>query len=59
MNMNDYEMALNKVREATAAFRLAQTAYRKREIGDIEFLEAKRIYDAAEREFDRAYDIEV
>lgn len=52
----EYEVALNKVRAATAAFRLVQMAYRNRKIGDVEFLEGKRIYDAAQCEFDRAYD---
>lgn len=49
---NEYQIALAKVTAASAKFRTIQLAYRTRQIGDVEFLEGKRIMVAADREFD-------
>ena len=51
----EYELALEKARQASRAFAVAQKAYRTRQIGDAEFLAAKKIYDASGVEFDAAY----
>lgn len=51
----EYATALEKANKASAAFRAAQTAYRARKIGDVEFCEAKRLFDASTVEFDAAF----
>jgi hypothetical protein len=54
MQDSEYEAALAKANEASATFRAAQRKYRAREIGDAEFLEARSVFLASEREFDEA-----
>lgn len=54
----EYTEALEASREATKKFGVVTQAYRNRVIGDAEFLEARRIYDQAQLDFDKAYDIE-
>jgi hypothetical protein len=51
----EYQVALEKSRRAGEAFRKVQEAYRKKEIGDDDFLAGRRVYDAAMEEYDRAY----
>lgn len=53
--MTAYEDALQKANEATKVFRGVQKAYRARKIGDEEYLAARKIYEAAEKEFERSY----
>ena len=54
-NSHEYEKALEVSREASKVFRNAQWNYRNGKIGDLEFLEAKRIHDASCLEFDKAF----
>ena len=49
-----YEEALAEFRSVSAKFREAQRAYRAKEIGDQEFLEAKRKFDEAGSKVDKA-----
>ncbi len=49
-----YEIAYNAAMEASAKFRVAQLAYRSRQIGDAEFLAAKAAFDASTKAFDEA-----
>lgn len=51
----EYRIAYERSGEAIRKFRVAQQAYRAREIGDREFLAARRAYDAAMAGFDAAY----
>ncbi len=46
--MDDYERAMNEFRRASAAYRAACLAFRKRLIDDVEFLAAKRRMDYAQ-----------
>jgi hypothetical protein len=48
-----YNEALETVREATRVFHAAQKAYRAREIGDAEFLAARKAYTDADLRFER------
>lgn len=50
-----YQAALEAARKATQDFNKIQEDYRAKRIGDQEFLEGKRIYDAAAKAFDDAY----
>lgn len=52
---NEYKAAYEKSGEAIRAFKVAQVAYRTRQIGDAEFLAARKAYDAAMAEYDAAY----
>lgn len=54
----EYSKALDKANLASKVFRTYQLAYRAREIGDKEFLEAKAVHDAACAEYDAAYEKE-
>lgn len=47
-----YEMAMEKSAEAIKIFRLAQSAYRARTIGDSEFIAARAKYNTAMKEYD-------
>lgn len=47
-----YKEVLAKVTAASAAFREVQRQYRAREIGDHEYLAARKVYEAAQHEFD-------
>jgi hypothetical protein len=50
----NYEAALEAFREASRAFNEKTQAFRVRKIDDAEFLEAHKVFDAAQAEFDRA-----
>jgi len=50
-----YEAALEAHNVAIRAFTVAQQAYRTRQIGDVEFLAARREMVAASKLFDIAY----
>lgn len=54
-NSSEYEKASKAASAASAKFREAQVAYRSKKIGDKEFLEAKRLHDTAQAEFDKAF----
>lgn len=58
MSKYDDYRAYDKVRDAAAMaskeFRAAQTAYRSRKIGDVEFLAAKAKYETSEVVFSAA-----
>jgi hypothetical protein len=58
MNSPAYEIALGKARVASAAFGLAQEAYRSRKIGDAEFLAARQLYLDSDAAFDIAFALE-
>jgi len=51
----EYTTALDESREATREFSKAQEAYRSQKINDDEFLIARKKYDLAIAEFDRAF----
>ena len=51
----EYKRAYEKSGKAIRKFHDVQKAYRAREIGDEEFLAARRAYDAAMVEYDIAY----
>ena len=53
-NSQAYEAARIKCNEATREFFKSQVAYRARSIGDVEFLAAKALHNAAQAEFDDA-----
>jgi hypothetical protein len=55
MNSQADEDAVDKADAAYHVFEPIRQAYRARKIGDAEFLAAKAIYDAANREYDAAY----
>lgn len=50
-----YEVALETIRKATVTFTAITSDYRSGKINDAEFLAAKAIYNAAEKEFDAVY----
>lgn len=54
----EYAQALAKANEASKRYDAALQAYRAREIGDDEYLAARRVNDAARAEFDTAMDTE-
>ena len=49
-----YESALKTSAESIEAFRKVQIAYRERQIDDAEYLAARKAYDLARIEFDKA-----
>ena len=49
-----YEAALKISAESIEAFRKVQIAYHERRIDDAEFLAARKVYDLARIEFDKA-----
>lgn len=51
----DYQTALALHNRALADFNLKRIAYVKREIGDDEFIAARRAYDKANAAFDKAF----
>jgi hypothetical protein len=51
----EYTAALEKANAATAAFHEASQRYRAREIGDDEYLAARKVHDESGRAFDEAY----
>ena len=53
----EYETACANRDKAFKAFDLMRIAYRKRQIDDDEFLEAREAYDIATKEFDKAFEI--
>ena len=53
-----YELALETNRKATAVFLAIRADYRAGKIKDADFLAAKAIYDAANKEYDAAYAME-
>lgn len=53
--MTEYEAALAKHNDAIRAFDAVRAAYRAGAVNDAEFLRARRIYKAADAEFDAAY----
>lgn len=54
----EYQEVADRTSAASREFAEAQRRYRAREIGDDEFLAAKAKHDAAQREFDAAYEKE-
>jgi len=50
----EYQAALETSNRAIAAFKKVQEAYRKQEIGDEDYLAARKIYDQAVADFDKA-----
>lgn len=55
----EYQEALKKSRSASDAYDIVRNKYRAGKIGDVEFLEARRNYEASGVEFDIAYHREV
>lgn len=53
-----YEDALKAVNAAYAVYDKVRQAYRAQTIGDAEFLEAQKVYRAAEAAFDAAFALE-
>ena len=53
--MTEYEKAIEAHNAAQAAYRTVRDAYRNREIGDAEFITAKKAYEAATAVFDKAF----
>ena len=51
----DYQVALEKSREASRKFMAVQTAYRAGKLSDTDFLSARAEYKVSESEFDAAY----
>jgi hypothetical protein len=51
----EYSKARDAMRAANAAFDKVTRAYRARQIGDAEYLAARRVWEAAEDVFDAAY----
>ena len=54
-----YQIAKTKHDEAAKAFDLIRNAYRNLEIGDEEFLDAKKVYDMETQKFDAAWKKEI
>ena len=54
-----YQIAKTKHDEAFKAFDLIRNAYRNLEIGDEEFLDAKKVYDMETQKFDAAWKKEI
>lgn len=50
----EYQAALETSNRAIAAFKKVQEAYRKQEIGDDDYLAARKVYDKAVEDFDKA-----
>ena len=55
MNSKAYEAAIKAHNEATAKFHAVRDAYRARQVGDAEFLAARKEYRAATAQFDAAF----
>ncbi len=58
MPSQEYLAALEADNKAQHTYNLKRDAYRKKLIGDAEYLEARRIYNLARDEFDAAFIIE-
>lgn len=54
----EYQAASAKNIEAIRAYVVVRDAYRAGKIGDAEFLEARKAYDLAMAEFDKAFESE-
>lgn len=54
MSAENYERALEAFRKASREYGTQLAAYRKREISDATFLEARARFDAAQLELDKA-----
>ena len=50
----EYNTALDKFRAASAVYRQVQQDYRAKKIGDAEYMAGRKIFEAAEKEMDKA-----